>query len=114
MSEIIKIENAKQIIDKMTKDGDLRVDRTLELEIFEVYDDDTLGFYQTACEFIISSYASRDLKKQNENTQLRADLEEARKELHENHYYIGNLESENAALKKRVEEFEHDRETEEK
>ena len=49
--KIINITSIKQIIEKLQTDGDLR-----EKEIHEnykVYEDDELGFYQQACEYLI-------------------------------------------------------------
>ena len=86
--EVIRIESAVQIIDRLSKDGCLKENTTWttagivegELETFEVYSDDDLGFYQVACEFLIQYLASRDNIKEREIAKLRSDLEAAQQE----------------------------------
>jgi len=59
--EIIHIEKRNQIIEKLSSDGDQREDNQGELECFEVYEGDDLGFYQQACEFLLLNLASDGL-----------------------------------------------------
>lgn len=55
--KIINITSIKQIIEKLEADGDLRKKEIQEN--YKIYEDDDLGFYQQACEYLIKKIENK-------------------------------------------------------
>lgn len=61
--ELIVIKSIDQIIQKMSSDGDLREHEFDVTERHVCCEGDDLGFYQQACEFLISMISQKSEKK---------------------------------------------------
>lgn len=54
MSDTIVIESTQQIIDRLSSDGDMREAHEFDSIPYIVRSGDDLGFYQQACEFLLT------------------------------------------------------------